>query len=142
VYAAAQLVDAAAALASGWGYDRFGPVVLISLPLVAAAVPALAFTETAWVAVAGALAWGVVLGVQESTMRATVADLVAPGRRATAYGVFGAIVGVAAALGGVIAGALYDVSVPALVTSTVVLQVAALVVLLLTLRGIRAPAST
>src|SRR3954467_15439372 len=28
VYAAAQLVDAAAALASGWGYDRFGPAVL------------------------------------------------------------------------------------------------------------------
>jgi MFS family permease len=137
VYAAAQLVDAAAALATGWGYDRFGPGVLVSLPIVAAAVPALAFAGTAWVAVAGALAWGVVLGIQESTLRATVADIVEPGRRATAYGIFGAVVGGAAALGGVLAGALYDVSVPVLVATTVALQVVALVVLLLTLRRIR-----
>jgi len=137
VYAAAQLVDAAAALATGWGYDRFGPVVLVSLPVVAAAVPALAFAETPWVAVAGAMAWGLVLGVQESTLRATVADIVEPGRRATAYGIFGAVVGAAAALGGVIAGALYEVSITALVATTVVLQAIALVVLLLTLRRIR-----
>jgi MFS family permease len=70
-------------------------------------------------------------------LRATVADIVEPGRRATAYGIFGAVVGGAAALGGVLAGALYDVSVPVLVATTVALQVVALVVLLLTLRRIR-----
>jgi MFS family permease len=137
VYAAAQLVDAAAALATGWGYDRFGPRVLVSLPVVAATVPALAFTGTVWIAVAGALAWGVVLGIQESTLRATVADIVGPHRRATAYGLFGAVVGSAAALGGVISGALYDVSIPALVAVTAATQAAALVVLLVTLRRMR-----
>ena len=119
VYAAAQLVDALAALLTGWGYDRFGPKVLISLPIVAATVPALAFTGNVSVAVLGSLAWGVVLGIQESTMRATVADLVGPGRRATAYGIFGAVVGVAAFLGGAVSGALYEVSIPALITVTV-----------------------
>lgn len=134
VYAGAQLVDAVAALLSGWGYDAAGPVVLFALPVVAAAVPLLAFSGTAWVAVAGCLLWGVALGVQESTMRATVADLVGPGRRATAYGVFGAVVGVAAAVGGVLAGSLYDVSVAALVVVTVALQAAAVTVLAMTLR--------
>ena len=133
VYAGAQLVDAAAALLSGWGYDARGPAVLFSLPVVAAAIPLLAFSGTVAVAVAGCLLWGVALGIQESTMRATVADLVGPGRRATAYGVFGAVVGVAAALGGVLAGTLYDVSVTALVAVTAALQVAATAVLTVTL---------
>lgn len=134
VYAGAQLVDAVAALLSGWGYDALGPGVLFSLPVVAAGIPMLAFSGTAWVAVAGCLLWGVALGVQESTMRATVADLVGPGRRATAYGVFGAVVGVAAALGGVLAGTLYDVSVTALVLVTLALQLLAAGVLAATLR--------
>ena len=139
VYAGAQVVDAVAALASGWGYDAVGPRVLLALPVVAAGVPLLAFSGHVWVAVAGCLLWGVALGVQESTMRATVADLVAPGRRATAYGVFGAGVGVAAALGGVLSGALYEVSVTALVVVTALLQLAALVLLAVTLRRSRRP---
>ncbi len=137
LYAAAMVVDAVAAVVTGLAYDRYGAGVLVVLPFVAGVVPVLAFSATAAVAVVGALAWGTALGVQESTLRATVADLVAPGRRATAYGVFGAVVGVAAAAGGALAGGLYEVSVPLLVTITAALQVLALVVLLVTLRGAR-----
>ncbi len=134
LYAVAMVVDALAAVATGWAYDRFGPAVLLTLPVVAALVPALAFSSTVGLAVAGVLAWGAALGVQESTLRATVADLVPAGRRATAYGVFGAVVGVGAAAGGALAGGLYDVSVPLLVGATVVLQGVALTVLVVTLR--------
>ncbi|MDX6327350.1 MAG: hypothetical protein QOK15_3704 [Nocardioidaceae bacterium] len=141
VYAAAQLVDGAAAVLTGWGYDRIGPRVLVSLPVVAAAVPALAFTGSAAVAVVGSLAWGAALGIQESTLRATVADLVGPVRRATAYGVFGAVVGGAAAVGGALSGGLYEVSIPLLVAVTVVIQAVALTVLLVNLRR-AAPDST
>ena len=136
VYAAAQVVDGGAALLTGWGYDRFGPKVLAALPLVTAVVPVLAFTESAAVAVAGALAWGVALGIQESTLRATVADLVGPVRRATAYGVFGAVVGGAAALGGALSGGLYDVSIPLLIGVTVAVQAVALLVLVRLLRRV------
>jgi predicted MFS family arabinose efflux permease len=138
LYAGAQLVDAAAALLSGWGYDARGPAVLFSLPVVAAIIPVLGFSDTVWIAVVGCLLWGVALGIQESTMRATVADLVGPGRRATAYGVFAAVVGVAATCGGTLAGALYDVSITLLVAVTFVLQVVATVVLAVTLRRVRA----
>ncbi len=134
LYAAVMVVDALAAVATGWWYDRVGAVVLVTLPGVAAVVPALAFSGTVAPAVAGALLWGVALGVQESTLRATVADLVAPRRRATAYGLFGAVVGVSAAAGGALAGGLYDVSVRLLVAVTVALQAAALAVLAVTLR--------
>jgi MFS family permease len=138
LYAAAMVVDAVAAVVTGLSYDRYGAAVLVVLPFVAGLVPVLAFSGTAVVAVVGALAWGIALGVQESTLRATVADLVAPGRRATAYGIFGAVVGVAAAAGGALAGALYEVSVPLLVTITAALQALALVVLVVTLRRARA----
>jgi predicted MFS family arabinose efflux permease len=110
--------------------------VLVTLPVVAAVVPALAFSDSVGLAVVGALAWGTVLGIQESTLRATVADLIGPQRRATAYGVFGAVVGIAAAVGGTLAGALYGWSVPALVVVTTGVQAAALVTLLLTMRSI------
>jgi predicted MFS family arabinose efflux permease len=137
LYAAAMVVDAVAAVVTGYAYDRFGAGVLVALPVVAATVPALAFSGTVVVAIAGSLAWGTALGVQESTLRATVADLVAPARRATAYGIFGAVLGVAAAAGGVVAGGLYEVSVPLLVTVTAAVQVVALAVLVTTIRQVR-----
>jgi MFS family permease len=138
LYAAAMVVDAVAAVATGLAYDRLGARVLVVLPFVAALVPMLAFSGTVAVAVVGALAWGVALGVQESTLRATVADLVGPGRRATAYGIFGAVLGVSAAAGGALAGGLYEVSVPLLVSVTTALQLLALTVLVVTLRRARA----
>lgn len=134
VYAAAMVVDAIAAVATGWAYDHVGPRVLVALPLVAACVPALAFGGSTSLVIVGALAWGTVLGVQESTLRATVADLVGPRRRATAYGIFGAVVGVSAAAGGALAGGLYEVSMPLLVGVTAGLQAGALLLLVPTLR--------
>jgi MFS family permease len=57
VYAAAMAVDAVAALATGWVYDRVGPRVLVTSPVLTAAVVALAFTDTVAIAVAGSLVW-------------------------------------------------------------------------------------
>jgi predicted MFS family arabinose efflux permease len=126
LYAAAMGIDAAAALASGWWYDRAGRRVLAAVPVLSAAVPVLVFTTTPALALVGVLAWGAVAGVQESTMRAAVADLVPATRRGTAYGVFAAGFGTAAAAGGLLAGILYDHSIPALVATTMVIQAIAL----------------
>ncbi|MFI0938519.1 MFS transporter [Streptomyces sp. NPDC021020] len=130
LYAAAMAVDALAALATGWLYDRWGARVLAALPVLSAVVPVLAFTDAVWPAVLGALLWGAALGIQESTLRATVADLVPAGRRATAYGLFASAMGVATLAGGALTGALYEVSVPALITTVAAVQTAALVLLL------------
>lgn len=134
LYAAAMAVDALAALGTGWLYDRYGAWSLISLPVVAGLVPVFAFQKALLPVIAGSLLWGCAMGIQESTLRATVADLVEPGRRATAFGVFAAVIGGGALLGGVIAGVLYQVSVPALMLVTGAVQLAALIVLVLDLR--------
>lgn len=129
VYAAAMVADAVTALGIGWAYDRIGARVLVALPVLAAAVPVLAFRNALAWCVVGALVWGAAVGIQESTMRAVVADLVGPDRRATAYGIYAAASGVAAALGGTITGLLYEVSIPALIGVVVAIQAAALILL-------------
>ena len=137
LYAAAMGADALAALGTGWAYDRIGPRALVALPLMAAAVPVLAFTDTRALVVAGALAWGAALGIQESTLLATVADLVPPPRRATAYGLFAAVMGGATLAGGSLAGLLYSVSIPVLIIFTLAVQCAALSLLAVAQAGRR-----
>lgn len=66
------------------------------------------------------------MGIQESTLRAVVADLVAPPRRATASGVFAAGLGVATATGGALTGWLYDTSIPALIITVGAVQIVAI----------------
>ena len=85
-----------------------------------------AFTDNVALVVAGALLWGAAVGIQESTLRAVVADLVAPPRRATAYGIFAAGLGAATAVGGALTGWLYDTSIPALITTVAAIQIAAI----------------
>jgi MFS family permease len=134
IYAVAMATEAVAALLTGFAYDRWQGRVLICLPLLVTAVPALVFAGRLWVVVLGVLAWGAATGVQDSTVKALVADLVAAPRRATAYGVFAAIQGAAAVLGGGVAGALYSRSVPALVVVVGLTQVVAGVLLVRSLR--------
>ena len=139
VYAAAMAVEAVAALATGFAYDRVGARVLLMLPFLVALVPLLAFADAiAWV-LAGILVWGVAVGIQDSTVKALVADLVPSARLATAYGVFAAFQGGAALAGGALAGALYDGGVTDLVVVVGACQAVSLVLLVVVLRRRRGP---
>jgi len=94
----------------------------------------LAFASSPVIVIIGVLIWGAAMGVQDSTVKALVADLVPSTRHATAYGVFAAVQGAAAMAGGAMAGALYQRSLPLLVAIVAVSQVVALVLLKATLR--------
>ncbi|WP_227985282.1 MFS transporter [Nocardia spumae] len=129
VYAAAMGADAVAALTSGWLYDRIGSRTLLLLPISTALVPIFGFTGGLGPVLAGALLWGATVGVQESTLRAMVADLVPGDRRATAYGTYAAVLGAATAAGGAITGFLSDTSYSALVVTVVTIECAALLIM-------------
>ena len=141
LYAGAMAAGAVAALLTGEVYDRLGSRVILALPPLVAAVPALAFGGSLTLVVPGVLLWGAAVGVQDSTVKALVADLVPRDRRATAYGVFAAVQGAGALFGGIAAGALYEQSLPALVAGITALQVVALVVLLPVVRRAATPTS-
>lgn len=134
VYAAAMAVEAVAALVVGSVYDRTGPRVLLVVPVLVAIVPALALGSALVAVLAGVAAWGFAQGVQDSTIKAVVADLVEAPRRATAYGVFAGIQGLLAIVGGVGAGWLYEKSLVALVVVVALTQVVALALLVDTFR--------
>lgn len=134
VYAGAMLAEAVAALGVGWAYDRISTRVLYAVPVLVALVPGLALSSQLGTALAGVLVWGLAFGVQDSTVKAIVADLVAPSRRATAYGVFAGIEGVMAVVGGAGAGWLYERSLTTLVVVVAAAQVVALGLLVRTLK--------
>ena len=128
LYAAAMGVDAVAALVSGWLFDRVGLRVLLVLPVLAAAVPWLGFSNNTALAVAGVLVWGAAMGVQESTMRAGVAGLAPVARRGSAYGMFTACYGLAWLAGSFLIGWLYEYSTLALAVTVTAVQAAAMVI--------------
>ncbi|SDP69335.1 Sugar phosphate permease [Arthrobacter sp. ok909] len=140
LYAAAMGAAAVGALASGVLYDRAGAAVLIGLPVLIAGVPVLALAPSAGLVLAGVLVWGAATGIQDSTVKALVADLVPQPRQGTAYGVFAAFEGAGALAGGVLYGTLYGAR-PVLIAAVAALQAAALVLLLITLRRSRRPSA-
>lgn len=128
LFAAAMAVDALAALWAGRRYDRRGLGVLAVLPLLSVTA-LMVFGDAAGLLWLGALAWGGAMGIQESTLRAAVADLRGQGPPATAYGFFHTAYGLALLAGGAVLGALYDWSIAAVAGLVVVVQMAAWLVL-------------
>ena len=114
LYALAMGVDAVAALLAGRSYDRAGTAVLVVIPALNLPVAFLAFLATGSPGMAlpaaalAAVIWGASLGVQETVMRAAVADMAPLHRRASAYGIFNTVYGGSWFLGSVAVGLLYD----------------------------------
>ena len=129
VYAGAMAVEALGALATGATYDRVGARVLYPLPLLVAAVPALVFAGRLGPVLVGIALWALATGIQDSTVKALVADLVPRTVLGTAYGLFAAAQGLGALGGGALAGALYADHLGLLVAVLAALQLVSLVTL-------------
>ncbi len=130
LYALAMGVDAVAALILGRLYDRKGFATLVGATVLSAAFAPLAFLGGPTLAVAGVLCWAVGMGAQESIIRAAIAGMVPSTRRASAYGTFNAVFGVAWFAGSALMGVLYEMSVAALVVFSVAIQLGCAGVLL------------
>jgi MFS family permease len=139
VYAGAMAVQAVAALASGFAYDRVGARTLYVLPLLVSAVPALVFANGLGVVLIGIAIWGLATAIQDSTVKALVADLVPGERLATAYGVFATAQGLGALAGGGLAGGLYEHHLGLLIAIIATLQAASLATLVVTVTIRRQP---
>ena len=135
LYAVAMGVDGVFALITGSIYDKVGVRVLFVLPVVSAIVPFFAFGDSLASVIAGVVLWGASLGIQESTMRAAVADMVPGCKRATSYGMFSVFMGVGSFVGAGVTGALYVHGQAAIVVYALVLEAAASALLLLALHG-------
>jgi len=127
------------AVAFGRLFDRKGIGILVPLTVVSALYAPLAFLAGRFTALGGVVLWGLGVGVHESILAAAIATMVPTERRATAYGLFTAAFGGFWFLGSALLGWLYDVSLPIMVTVALVLELAAVPLLVQAARARAAP---
>ncbi|MEP6843713.1 MAG: MFS transporter [Pseudolysinimonas sp.] len=136
VYAVGMAAAAVAAIVVGWAYDRSASAVLFVVPLLTAFVPPLALGSGLPFVIVGVALWGAATGLQDSTIKALVADLIPSAQRGTAYGWFAVFQGAASFAGAALAGALYG-NVPLLSALVILAQLAAVILLVVVRRHIR-----
>ncbi len=135
IYSAAMGIDAIAALIFGFMFDKIGiSSLLFSIGLSALISPFVFLFEGQWALYIGIVLWGIGMGAQESVLKAVVAKLVPKERRATGYGIFSSVFGLAWFLGSMVVGALYTRSLSGMVIFTVVMQIMAFILLIILLK--------
>jgi predicted MFS family arabinose efflux permease len=124
-YAVAMATSGAGSLLFGRLFDRFGFRVLIGLTFIAALFAPLVFLGGFWPALLGVAIWGLAAGVFESIIPAAITPMVPPDRRASSFGLFTAVYGLAWFAGSALIGFLYDRSIPAVIGFCVVSELLA-----------------
>jgi len=125
-YAVAMATGAITALVLGKLLDKLGlPVLLIGFA-VPAFFAALVFLRDTPLELLGMILWGMGMGAQDSCLKAVLSHVIPSQKRSTAFGVFDTGFGIAWFAGSAIMGLLYEKSIPALASFSIVLQLAAL----------------
>lgn len=121
-YAIAMGVDGIAALIMGKWFDQRGISILAFITALSALFAPLVFFGGFYFALLGMILWGIGMGAQESIMRASIASLIHPNKRASAYGILNLVFGVFWALGSALIGLFYDVSLMYVVAFSLITQ--------------------
>lgn len=135
-FAIAMGVDALVALIAGRLFDRIGLLTLLAIPLLSLPITPLVFSLSYGGALAGMILWGAVMGIQESIMRAAIAEMIPATKRGTAYGIFNAAYGLSWFLGSALMGVLYEANLGYLIAFSIVLELASLPLLLIVRREV------
>jgi hypothetical protein len=99
------------------------------IPLLAFPLPFMLFSTDLWLIVPAIVMWGAVMGMNESVLKAGVADLTSLRKRGAGFGLFYTVYGLALFGGSTLAGELYKISIPALAAVTVAVEAASIPVL-------------
>ena len=138
-YASAMAVSGTGSLVFGRLFDRHGIGVLVPLTLLAALYAPLAFLGGFWAALVGVCLWGLGMGVHESIITAAVAPMVSSDRRASAYGLFTGVYGIAWFVGSTAIGALFGLSLVAVVAFSVTAELLAIPLIAVVVRSAASP---
>jgi MFS family permease len=126
LYAITMGVDAIVALWAGKHYDRGGFKVLLWIPILNIPVALLGFVNDSWMLVIASICWGALMGIQETIMKAAIADLIPTYMRGRAFAIFNIILGLAMLIGSSMMGWMYEASLSILIGYVVVTQLIAL----------------
>jgi MFS family permease len=130
LYSLTMVVSAISALIFGRLFDRIGLFAVILGVACSMFFSWFAFLGGIFGIIAGIILWGIGMGVQESIMRAAIANMMTSSARGKAFGVFNASYGVFSFVGSAIIGFLYDRSVIYLVWFSIISHILAIILLL------------
>jgi MFS family permease len=139
-YAIAMAIDGFAAYIMGTYYDKLkkdtqnnagGLIILIILPVLSSAIPFFVFANNFIMALIASLLLGIVMGGQETIMKAAIADITPVKKRGTGYGIFNFSFGLAMLFGSYLAGLLYDISITYLIILIVFLQIISVILFII-----------
>lgn len=128
-YAIAMGFNSISAPLLGYFYDKQGFVILIVVTLISCLFAPLVFLGGPTMALIGIVLWSIGVGAHESLMRAIVANMVPIKKRGSAYGIFNTGYGLCWFLGSFLMGIIYDISIPALVIFSILIQLLAVPIL-------------
>jgi MFS family permease len=128
LYALAMGIDAIAAVFFGYYFDKKGIIsLMISVIFGSLIAPVFFLIDGVYGILFGIVLWGIAMGAQESVLKAVIASLVSKDKRATAYGIFYTVFGLAWFLGSLMIGYLYDVNLLLLVIFSSTFEVLAFI---------------
>jgi len=134
LYATAMAIAGLSSLILGKLFDKVGSSVILIALAISSFAAFFAFSGQLLSAFVGVILLGVSLGVQESLFKAALSDTVSKEKRATAFGLFDGVFGIAWLLGNIVMGFLYTKSIPDAIIFSVLIQLAALPLFSLALR--------
>jgi MFS family permease len=126
-----------ASLVLGRMYDRFGLPVILGSVAVASLFSPLVFLGSFALALTGLLLWGIGYAVQDTLLKALVAQMMPEGRRSLAFGLFYTGYGVGWLVGSTVTGLVYERSVPGVILFSIGVQLASVPIFLLASRASR-----
>ena len=130
-YAIAMASSALASIPLGRLFDRFGANISVFAFLISVAAAPFVFLGTFALAIIGMIFCGIGMSAQRSLLQAMLTGVIAPQKRSTAFGLFDTAYGIAWFLGSAAMGLLYEKSIVAVALFSVILQLAALPILLI-----------
>lgn len=125
-YSCAMGFSGLSGLVTGRLYDRMGINTMIAIVAATALFAPFVFYGGFVMSFIGVMLWGIGYGAQNTVMKAAIASIVPANKRGTAYGIFNTVYGVSWFIGSAIMGVLYDISIPVLITFSVIAQLSAI----------------
>lgn len=126
-YVIAMGAGAATALFLGRMYDKKGGEILLwVIPIASLFAPLVFLSKNPLIVISGMVLWGIGMGAQKSLIKAVVGTLVSREKRASAYGIFNTVFGIAWFIGSAAMGLLYDISLLDLAIFSLLAQLSAL----------------
>jgi hypothetical protein len=137
LYATAMGVDALTALIFGRLFDRKGLLILISVPLLTIPITPLVFSMSFGGVLVGIILWGSVLGIQETNMKAAIANMIPIAKRGLVFGIFNAAFGIMWLLGSTLMGILYSVSISYIILFSIIVELVSVPLILMVVNKIK-----